>query len=311
VEQKCGDCHGAAGRGDGPAAANLKDDEGHPSISTDLTQRWRFKLGSAATDVFRTLASGLNGTPMKSYPGMSGDDRWALAHYVDRIGRGRPRAAATIQAAVVSDELPLDPDNALWRAAPRAEIPMSPQIEIAPYWTAPSVDAVDVVAAVNKDELGIRLAWSDASRSTRNEETRAATVAAALARWGTWKLTDAVAVEFPNAIDPNGTLPPSLFGDEKRPVRRWYWSAERQESGDATALLQLVGGPRATPLANTDGGPIRTAASYVDGQWRVLMLAKRPAAKSSIPVAIQAWDGGAGETGTWMSTSAWVKLTLE
>jgi DMSO reductase family type II enzyme heme b subunit len=256
--------------------------------------------------------SGLNGTPMKSYPDLSGDDRWALAQYVDRIGRSRPRAATTVHAVAMTGELPLDPDHPLWRAAPRAEIPLAPQIEIPPYWTGPAIDVVDVVAAVNGEHLAVRLAWDDPSRSMRNEEARASSVAAAIARYGTWKLSDAIALEFPNEVDPKGaTLPPSFLGDEKRPVRRWYWSAEGQERGDADLVAQLVAGPRATPVQSTgQSGPIRTAATYADGQWRVVMLAKRPAG-AIVPFAVQAWEGGAGETATWCGTSAWVKLSLQ
>ncbi|MCC6764162.1 MAG: c-type cytochrome [Deltaproteobacteria bacterium] len=310
-EAKCAECHGATGRGDGPSASTLKDDEGHPSVATNLTQRWTFKIGSSANDVFRTLASGLNGTSMKSYSNLPPDDRWALAYYLDRIGRGRPRAATSIPAAVVTDEIPLDPAHPFWKAALRTEVPMAPQIEIAPHWTDPAISVVEVVAAVNKDQLGMMLTWDDRSPDLRNDETRAASVAAALARHGAWKLPDAIAVEFPKEIDSKGALPPSLLGDEKRPVRRWYWSAERQERGEAEAIVQLVAGPRATPVTSTDSGPVRTAAAHANGQWRVVMVAKRPGAVTSLPVSIQAWDGGAGESGTWFGYSAWMTLNLQ
>lgn len=310
-EAKCAECHGAAGRGDGPAAATLKDDEGHPSIATDLTQRWRFKLGSGANDVFRTLTAGLNGTPMKSYTDLSSDDRWALAHYVDRIGRTRPRGVGTVQTAVVTDELPLDPDHAFWKTVLRTELPMSPQVEVPPYWTAPAIDLVEIAAVVHGDQLGVLLVWDDPSRSIQNDDTRASSIAEAIARYGAWKLPDAVALEFPSAPDPKATLPPSLLGDEKRPVRRWYWSAERYARGETDALLQTIAGPRATPVTAGDGAPVRTAASYADGQWRVLMLAKRPPDTVAVtPIAVHAWDGAAGETGIWMSSSPWVTLKL-
>ncbi len=310
VEAGCAACHGKAGRGDGPSAATLKDDEGHPSIATNLTQRWTFKLGSGVNDVFRTLASGMNGTVMKSYPDLPADDRWALAYYLDRIGRVHPRAATSIQTAAVTAEIPLDPVHPFWRGPFRTEVPMSPQVEVVPYWTDPAIAVVQVAAAVNKDQLGILLTWDDRSRDLRNDDTRAPTVAAALARRGAWNLPDAVAIEFPRNADPEGTLPPSLLGDEKRPVHRWYWSAERQERGLADAAIQLVAGPRTAPVASVDEGPVRTAAIHVDGQWHVVMIAKRPSTSASLPVSFQVWDGGAGETGTWFSSSAWVKLPL-
>lgn len=310
-EAKCAECHGVSGRGDGPSASSLKDDEGHRSLATNLTQRWKYKVGSSPTDIYRTLTSGLNGTSMKSYADLSDEDRWAVAHYLSRLGRVRPRAATSIQAVTVTDELPLDPSHTLWQAALRTEIPMSPQLEVAPHWGAPAIDAVAVAAAVNKDELGILLVWDDPTRNVRTEEERASSVAVALARHGAWKLTDAIAVELPQEIDPGGTLPPSLLGDERHPVRRWYWTGERQDRGESEALVQLIAGPRAVPTAGQEERPIRTAAAYAEGQWRVVMIAKRPSELTSMPVAFQAWDGGAGESGTWLSTSAWVKLSLQ
>lgn len=311
-EAKCGECHGATGRGDGAGGRDLKDDEGQPSIPTNLTLRWKLKLGGGPSDVFRTLVAGLNGTPMKSYTTeLSGDDRWALAHYVDRIARPRPRYAPTIHAILVTEKLPLDPNDAFWKPLLPATATMSAQIEIPPYWTAPAIDMVDVAVAANKDELGILLTWDDRSRDVRNDDTPASTLAAAMARYGSWKLTDAIAVEFPEKLDPKASLPPSFLGDGKRAVRRWYWSADRQERGEAAALVQTFTGPRSTPVAATDPAIVRTAAAYADGQWRVLLIGKRPPKTvTTLPIALQAWDGATGETGNWQSFSAWMNVNL-
>jgi len=61
-------------------------------------------------------------------------------------------------------------------------------------------------------------------------------------------------------------------------------------------------------------------AVYAAGQYRLVM--KRPLTATGegrptfqpaqfTPVAIQAWDGGAGETGTKMSLTSWYYLRLE
>jgi len=79
---KCGECHGEAGRGDGPSAGQLRTDAGFPIRPTDLT-RGQLKGGSHVRDVYRALSTGLNGTPMPSFAdALSEDARWALAYYV-------------------------------------------------------------------------------------------------------------------------------------------------------------------------------------------------------------------------------------
>lgn len=77
---ECQECHGREARGDGPSAKDLKV---KPS---DLTQR-PFKGGPTPRDIFRTILTGLDGTPMPSYHLVLEDDElWDLAHYVDALG---------------------------------------------------------------------------------------------------------------------------------------------------------------------------------------------------------------------------------
>ena len=81
-QAKCWECHGQAGKGDGEKAAGLKDDFGFPILPADLTTG-QFKSGPAVEDIFRTMSTGLSGTPMPSYSNsLPEEDRWALAYYV-------------------------------------------------------------------------------------------------------------------------------------------------------------------------------------------------------------------------------------
>jgi mono/diheme cytochrome c family protein len=81
----CASCHGDRGRGDGPSAGQLRDDRGLPIRPADLRYPARFKNGSAPADVYRTLVTGLDGTPMPSYEGAFDDPR-ALADLVAYVG---------------------------------------------------------------------------------------------------------------------------------------------------------------------------------------------------------------------------------
>jgi cytochrome c oxidase cbb3-type subunit 2 len=79
---KCWECHGQTGKGDGEKAAGLKDDFGFPIRPADLTSG-QFKSGPSVQDIFRTMSTGLSGTPMPSYrDSLPEQDRWALAYYV-------------------------------------------------------------------------------------------------------------------------------------------------------------------------------------------------------------------------------------
>ena len=79
---KCWECHGDEGRGDGEKAAGLEDDFGFPIPPANLTTG-QFKSGPDVKDIFRTISTGLSGTPMPSFADTVGEEeRWALAYYV-------------------------------------------------------------------------------------------------------------------------------------------------------------------------------------------------------------------------------------
>lgn len=81
-QAKCWECHGDAGKGDGEKAAGLEDDLGFPIVPANLT-RGLFKSGPTVSDIYRTISTGLSGTPMPSFKdAFSDEDRWALAYYV-------------------------------------------------------------------------------------------------------------------------------------------------------------------------------------------------------------------------------------
>ena len=66
VALKCAQCHGPLGRGDGPSADELTDDWDREIRPYDFT-RGGYRSGSAPSDIYRTLATGLSGTPMPAF----------------------------------------------------------------------------------------------------------------------------------------------------------------------------------------------------------------------------------------------------
>lgn len=64
----CWKCHGVRGAGDGPDAPTLKDARGLPISARDFNAGL-FKGGAAPGDLYRTLATGMDGTPMVAFFG--------------------------------------------------------------------------------------------------------------------------------------------------------------------------------------------------------------------------------------------------
>lgn len=82
MDAGCSNCHGEGGKGDGRLAGELRDDWGRPIAPADLTDL-PWKSGQTPRDLYRTIATGLNGTPMPSYgDAISPDEIWAVVAYL-------------------------------------------------------------------------------------------------------------------------------------------------------------------------------------------------------------------------------------
>ena len=76
----CPECHGPEARGDGPSAPDLA------VKPADLTRR-PLKSGPTPQDLYRTLVTGLDGTPMPSYQdALEAEDFWPVVFYIDSLG---------------------------------------------------------------------------------------------------------------------------------------------------------------------------------------------------------------------------------
>lgn len=84
----CAGCHGEKGDGKGPIAAMLKDAWGNSVKPRNFT-RGIYKGGSAPGDLFRTLTTGIEGTPMPAFLQMPENDRWNLISYLLSLKGGK------------------------------------------------------------------------------------------------------------------------------------------------------------------------------------------------------------------------------
>lgn len=168
---ECWKCHGESGRGDGESAPTQEDDAGFPIRPADLTRPWQFNGGGTVEDIFRTLRTGLMGTPMPSYADavdagiITLDQLWAVAHYVRSLAPEDPVVRDVVRAERVDGEVPAAPDDSAWADVERFYIPLVGQIVESPRWFSPAVTGVWVQALHNGEDIALRLSWSDRSRS--------------------------------------------------------------------------------------------------------------------------------------------------
>ena len=80
---QCAACHGANGKGDGPAAVAL-----NPKPRDFTSGYWKF--GGTPSQVFHTLTHGSPGNSLAGFASVSIPDRWALVAYIRSLSPNRP-----------------------------------------------------------------------------------------------------------------------------------------------------------------------------------------------------------------------------
>jgi cytochrome c oxidase cbb3-type subunit I/II len=83
-------CHGAQGHGDGPLAPMIKDIWGQPLNPADFTlpagQAGGVKLGHDGHHLFKTITTGVGGTPMPRFgEQLKSSEIWDIVHYVQSL----------------------------------------------------------------------------------------------------------------------------------------------------------------------------------------------------------------------------------
>jgi mono/diheme cytochrome c family protein len=87
---RCAACHGDAGAADGPATLEYAKLRAGRGVRVRDFTRGRFIRGTDLEDVYLTLRSGLDGTPMGAYDTLTAGELWSLSAYVRDLIRERP-----------------------------------------------------------------------------------------------------------------------------------------------------------------------------------------------------------------------------
>jgi DMSO reductase family type II enzyme heme b subunit len=321
----CYKCHGSMGRGDGPSAPTLKDDNGMPMFAADLTQGWRFNGGASVEEIYKRLRTGVDGTPMPSFSDLldqkflTEQELWHVAQYVASLSQAEPPIRDVIRAGQVEGALPAAPQDSAWTGADAYYFPLVGQIIKKPRWFAPAVDGVWVQALHNGDTVAVRVSWHDRSQSpdtawlqhirrVYSTLTQDDTVPAALH-------PDQLVLQFPQRIPQAMERPYFLMGNAQSPVYQWRWSS----AGGGTATAGTAKGlDRFEPLG---GGGVTAQARFDRGEWSVVFMRALATADTTnelqfrtgraIPIAFFAQDGSNGEYGGRMAISSWYFLALD
>jgi DMSO reductase family type II enzyme heme b subunit len=295
---ECNKCHGAEGRADGPSRPDLKDDWGHPIKPANLTKRWNFRGGATAREIAMRLATGVNGTPMPSFIDSveKPEDIWHLANYLVSLGPASPNYATLVTAAAVRGALPEDPEAEFWKKIAPENIAMVGQVTVDPRNFNPAIDLVALRAAYNDREIAFHLTWDDPTQSTPDPARQV--------------YADAISLQFPLTPAPGPERPYFLMGSDAEGVYLLRW-----ENGKGATEATANGPTKVTLVA---GSEARGTAVFRNGRYRLVIkraLARKDAPTFApgvfLPIAFQAWDGGAGETGPKMSLTSWYYLRLE
>lgn len=338
-ENGCVKCHGTLGRADGPSALTLKDDAGNPIRPANLTHGWTFRGGSSREDIFRTMSTGFNGTPMPSFSeALPPDQRWAITDFIASLSDPNgPGYTNLVVAKPVLDPIDLAKGAESFASAPVARFPLLGQITEPGRSFHPPATSVTVQAIYDAESIALLVKWHDmrADKTGKNspslpippeeEEGGEAPSAAPAADADAdpfadttedsvappAEFSDALAVQFPLAVPAGARKPYFIFGDSQSSVDLWFFDLARNEP------LQFIGRGSGDVAVN-DAGDVTGVASYDQGEWSVIF--KRPLRAGSgaqltpgqfMPIAFSAWDGSARERGNKRALSVWYSLYVE
>ncbi|MCA1583590.1 MAG: c-type cytochrome [Acidobacteria bacterium] len=348
-ETGCLKCHGNLGRGDGPSAPTLVDEFNHPIRATNLAQSWTFRGGSSREDIFRTMSTGFNGTPMPSFAdSLSPEQRWAITDFIVSLSSSNgPGYTNLVVAKPVQDAIDLANGVASFESAPVARFPIIGQITEPGRAFYPPATSVTVQAIYDTESIALLVRWHDmsAEKAGKNgpslpvppeeeESVPGAAPAAGASPFGDAEVaapppaadpfaeaaapaaqasefSDAVAIQIPSLVPSDARKPYFIFGDAQNSVDLWFFDLAGQEP------VQLAGRGSAD-IATNDIGDVTGVASYDQGEWSVIF--KRPLRTTSgapfapgqfMPVAFSVWDGFSRERGNRRGLTAWYSIYVE
>ena len=342
-ELRCSRCHGTDLKGGGPLSDELYDIWDHRVFIYDLTNPNTFKFGYEKKDLFLTLTTGLDGTPMKAYNDRTDEERWALAAFVrsniQEVTLQDAKYETDLKVKKIENEIDLDPDNPLWDAVPVQKVHMLPLSAR----TNP-VNQIKFQSVVNDEGIAFRLEWEDeiADRSSSRHQD----------------FKDAVALEFSLGdvlLHTHGHNEPFFgMGNRGKVVNIWQWRADWQTEIETKEKLEyatkgmdmdtMIFGGEVNPVdalnpfrdvpveeLNAEGFGTLTPQPqtkqnvlgkgvWKDGKWRVVFYRVLDSlnkwdikfqSKQPVLIAFAVWDGAHQDRNGRKVVSMWQRFHLD
>lgn len=186
VEIGCARCHGEEGRGDGRSAPTLRDDWGDFIAPADLTMPWNFRGGGSREDIYRSISTGLYGTPMAGFAeGLTEEQRWQIVDWIVAQARavsgasgqerdpGQAPYGALVRAMPHSQGLDaigpggdLQAARELFADAPKTLFPVVGQVMQPGRDFRPGTVAIGVQAIYDARDVAILVTWHNLTAET-------------------------------------------------------------------------------------------------------------------------------------------------
>ena len=345
VANKCFECHGGEGAGDGNPT--MKDDWGFPIVAASWKECWNFR-GARRNhfdpfNVARTISTGLNGTPMPNFRDkISIEDRWKLAAFVNSLC---PRKKI--------DRLTNKPIPDFLISAKHTDGEISSKISD-PMWQAPDHDP-KIIDRTEEQENNPRKNYialaGQITRGNRNFDPKSDNLWVS-SRWnekqGLFYLVEydnrflskdpeypeGVAIQWPAKLQDlfGAEKPYFIFGDSKKPVDIWKanmmpgddykdTNAPKEDGYQLTTTIQELTGNGFDAIVEKEGGQVKVVDSIFH-QGRVKVMFQRALttegemdvqipSEQFIPVAFMQWAGWDKEKDEHQAISTWYYTILE
>jgi hypothetical protein len=342
IKNKCTACHGQSLQGDGRLAESLLDAWKHAVFVHDITYPSYYKAGFEATDIFQTLSSGLDGTPMSSYAHLPENDRWALVHYI-RSKFTKKFETGEFETDIYSFrknfEITTDVNSPIWNGVKTTNLVMRPLSA-----RRNGIDIINFSSVNNGEQIAIRLRWKDPTKNSFSESNQDF-------------YRDAVAVQFAlgdATLHTHGHNEPFFgMGNRGKPVNIWHWKsglgetleaeADQEYSGDVDMDALIFGGVMSNPVTklnltsenaveelNAEGfgtitpqppenQNVQGYGEWKDGVWTVVFLRDIPKVgkwdvnltrKDPTLIAFATWDGLKEDRNGRKVISVWQRLNV-
>lgn len=346
LKNKCFECHGGEGRGDGNPT--MKDDWGFPIVAADWQQCWNFRGARREPfnpfHIVRTISTGLNGTPMPNFKDqITIEDRWKIAAFVNSLC---PRKKI--------DPLTNKPIPDFLIQSIYSESAVSPKIDD-PSWQSPDTDdrIVDFPEEIKDNPKRHHIAMAgQITRGKRNFDPKVDNLWVTT-RWSDEEQAvyylveyhqrfmsqdpeypDSVAIQWPAKLQDlfGAEKPYFIMGDSKKPVDIWKanFLAKDYSSTNApndmgyqldVSVEEMVGYGFDALQAKESEAKVQVVDSIYH-QGRVKILFKRDLktdgefdvqipTETFIPVAFMQWTGWDKEKDENMAISTWYYTILK